>query len=235
MQLNQQELATIVQKAQSLWERLEGDIVPAPTHDPQVETKIAARLQQWRDIVAEGDEELFEKRLAYDRLDRETVRRLLGNGTMAGAAALPDWTTLLNAILQHTTEFPLAELEADGAGQYPFLDQDAPIPFEEVFVPCILVARARLMAACGDRYGLLSAPAHAAFERLLVQRLSAISCRVLEVEFATFIACLQLEGISYQSVKAAVTSRTQYVRFVKTLYAGELASLFQEYSRHYRG
>ena len=188
MQLTQQELTAIAEKALSLWERLEGGFVPEPPNNPRVKKKLEARLEQWCDVVANGDAELFEKRLAYDGLDIDTARALLGNGKTSGFAELPAWTSLLNAILKYTSDFPHPELDTDVAEKYRFLDQDAPIPFEEIFLPCILVARKRLLAACGNIYGLLSDQAHAAFERLLVRRLSALSSRVLEVEFSTFIA-----------------------------------------------
>lgn len=229
MQLARQELQGIVAKSLSLWERRDGDFVPEPPTDPQVEKKIESRLKQWCDIVAEGDSERFEKRLAFDGLNVETARSLLGNGTVSVASELPSWATLLNEVLACTADFPHAELDAELVEKYRFLDKSTPVPFEDIFLPCILVARQRLIVACGDRYGLLSAQAHAAFERFLLKRLSALSSRVFEVAFSTFIACLQLEGISYIAVKADATSRTQYLRFVHTLYAGELALLFQEY------
>lgn len=230
MQLNRQELTAIAIKAQSLWDRLDGGLNQELSNDPQVAHKAEARLVRWRNLIADGDEALFQKRLAYDGLDLDVVRAsMMENGKIPNSNDLPTWTRIIEEILTRTVEFPRTDLIANAARQHSFLNEDVPIPFEEIFLPCILVARDRLMVTCGDTYGLLTNMAHAAFERLLLQRLSAISSRILEVEFSTFIACLQFEGLSYKDVKANAKSRKQYLRFIQTLYAGDLASLFQQY------
>lgn len=230
VQLTRQELTAIAIKAQSLWDRLDSGLDQELSDDPQVAHKAEARLVRWRNLIAGGDEALFQKRLAYDGLDLDVVRALMTeNGRIPSSNDLPTWTRIIEEILTRTVEFSRLELVANAASPHSFLNEDVPIPFEEIFLPCILVARDRLVVACGDTYSLLTDIAHAAFERLLLQRLSAISSRILEVEFSTFIACLQFEGLSYKDVKANARSRKQYLKFIQTLYAGDLAPLFQQY------
>ncbi len=229
MQLTPEDLRTITEKASSLYERIEGDFAPEPSPDPKQVKRVEARLKEWREISAEGDEELFQKRLAYDGLDMDAARELLGDGSFSGSRDLPSWTIILNGILKQTREFPLKDLDAELCEKYPFLIKESPVPFEEIFLPCILVARKKLAALAGDRLGLLTDKAQTALERFLLQRISEISSRVLEVEFSTFMACLQFSGVDYSEVVKDKNSRKQYLDFVKETVAGGLAPLFKEY------
>lgn len=226
MYLSNKELIAISAKAQSLWERLER-AADLPDKDYKVEEKAEARLRLWRTIVADGDEEIFQKRLAFDGLDVATVRGLLGSVALPHSTELPNWTSILNEILTQISNFDQAKLDTDLSREYEFLEKSRPIAFEEIFLPFIFVARDRLNSV--HRSMFLTDAARAAFERSLLQQLSTISSRILEVEFSTFIACLQIEGFSYMAVKAAVRSRKQYLRFVRAMYENRLSLLLQEY------
>ncbi len=227
--LTHEELLKIVEQGSSLLERLEGGFTPSPSTNARIDKKIEARLKEWREVVAEGDEELFEKRLTFSGLDIDSVRPLFGNVQIDGNASLPEWTELLNEILEQAKDFPIDDLDNLDYGKYPFLKKDKPIPFEEILLPCIHLAREKLIAVTGSRYELLSDKAHQAFDRLILQRLTDISSRVFEVEFGTFLAMRQLHGTPQDEMYPGSESRVQYLKFVKKMVSEDLSEFFKEY------
>ena len=229
MQLTQEELTTIAEKASSLFERIEGGFIPDKTPNPKQEKQVEARLKEWSEIVAEGDKELFKKRLTYEGLDLDTARNFLGGGKYADSNNLPSWTKILNEILKQAEDFPRKTFDSDLSEKYLFLKKDFPTPFEEIFLPFVLIARKRFSANVGDRYNLLTDKTHTSLEQFLLQRLTAISSRVLEVEFSTFRACLQFSGMVYSEVMENKNSRQQYLSFVKEMVTEGLPPLFKEY------
>lgn len=211
----------IAAKATSLQERLDGTCVPSPANDPKRQKRIDARLKEWADVVAEGDQELFGKRLAYDGLSLHALRPLLGDVELT--RELPIWTEILAPVLQKS-----AELEFHGLHeQFPCLVRDDPLPFEEVILPFVLTAR-QMLGASGN-CDLLTGKARADLERFLLIRMSDLSCRVLELEFNAFLACLQFTGTTYNAASRDKTSRKHYLAFARKLCDGDLLQLFKEY------
>jgi type 2 lantibiotic biosynthesis protein LanM len=211
----------IAGKATSLWERLDGTCVPSPASDPKEQKKIDARLKEWADVVAEGDQELFEKRLAYDGLNLHAIRPLLGDVELT--RKLPTWTELLNPVLERS-----AELEFHGLHErFPCLVRDAPLPFEEILLPFVLTARE--MLGTPEICDLLTGKARADLERFLLIRMSDLSSRVLELEFNAYMACLQFTGITYNAASRDKTSRKHYLDFVRKLCTADLSQIFKEY------
>lgn len=221
MTLTRAELLAITCKSASLRERLDGTCVPAPGSDPKMTRKVDAYLKKWADVAAEGDQELFEKRLAYDGLDLDTIRPFLGDVEFGGK--LPSWTEILNPVLQNAGKLELDELHA----RFPCLDKNDPLPFEEILLPFVLTAREMLDAS--ESSGLLTGKARANLERFLLIRMSELSSRVLELEFNTFLACLQFTGITYNLASRDTASRKHYLDFVARLRDGGLLQLFKEY------
>lgn len=223
MELTREELIAIAERATSLQERLNGAYLPVSPDNPNQHKikKIDARLKQWADVVAEGDPELFAKRLAYDGFDPHTICPFLGDVEFAQSA--PRWTEVLNRILRNSEA-----LEVDGVhAQFSCLERHDPLPFEEVLLPFVLTAREMRSASAG--WDLLTGRACADLERFLLIRLSELSCRVLELEFNTFLACLQFTGVDYSAVSRDNTSRTHYLEFGRNLREGGLLILFREY------
>jgi type 2 lantibiotic biosynthesis protein LanM len=221
MFLTRDELIAIAEKSSSLQERLDGTYVPVPTNDPNTNKEIETRLKVWADVVAEGDQELFEKRLAYDSLDVSAVRPLLAKVQLT--SELPYWTQILNSILRHSGRLEFDKLH----DSFPCLNKNEPLPFEELLLPFILTAREKLDASA--KCDLLTGRSGAALERFLLTRLSDLSSRVLELEFNTYRACLQLTGINYRAATSNKTSRKYYLDFAKKLSEEGLAQFFKEY------
>ncbi len=221
MNLTRDELIEIAEKSASLQERLDGTYVPTPGNDPKEKLKVEVYLREWADVVAEGDQELFEKRLAYDGLNLNSIRPFLGNVELA--RELPSWTDILNSILEKS-----GKLEVDGLHElFPCLQKDDPLPFEEILLPFVLTAREMLDAS--ENCDLLTVKARADLERFLLIRMSDLSSRVLELEFNAFLACLQFTGITCTAASRDKTSRENYLDFVRKMRADDLLQLFKDY------
>ncbi|MBX9827150.1 MAG: type 2 lantipeptide synthetase LanM family protein [Xanthobacteraceae bacterium] len=192
---------------------------PADSH------KSNARLKDWCNAAAGGDEALFAARLARDGLDANSVRRLLGPVEVAPDFPLPEWCGVLEQVLEATERLRYAAVAADAAAAFPCQRAGDPLPFEELFAPFVAVAQARLAASGGSR---LSADVLDTFARDLLQRLTEIAARVLAVEFRTFLAYSQLaeEGPAAGSASA---SDTQYRRFIAQTFQDGWGSLFEDY------
>lgn len=230
MQLTREEQCVIADKAKSLLERMEEKGNAAPLDDPKIQKKIDARLKEWREMVAEGDDDLFSKRLALDGLDLETARKILNPAPNLDGQSPPAWTDDLNEILDAVARFPVDKFKEDFVAEFKYLKKDEPQPFEEVLIPIVQLGRKKLEEKAGAKCQLLSDKAHRIMERFLLFRLSEVSSRVLEVEFNTFMACLQFSGVSYNEVTHDKNSRKHYLGFVEDLHQGQLASIFKEYS-----
>jgi type 2 lantibiotic biosynthesis protein LanM len=230
MQLTRDECHAIAIKSQSILERRKYISVNDRTqYFAQTERKVNARLKEWRDLVAEGDENLFKKRLAYDGLDLDAARRLLGDCWDSRPTQPPAWTALLNDVLKTVAAFPRKNLEGMPSTKYAFLQPGQPRPFEELFIPIVLMARHKLLQKVGASYDFLTEDAANSIDSFLLLKLTEISSRVLELEFKTYLACLQLTGISYDEASDDKNCRKHYLGFIRSLYDGELAAVFKEY------
>ncbi|ETZ99154.1 hypothetical protein I546_6700 [Mycobacterium kansasii 732] len=190
-----------------------------------VSRKAAARLQRWCEIVADGDAGQFRRRLSLDSLDQESVRALLGDVARPEVFAVPTWTEVLDEVLRAGA--------AGGIGsgperELPFLQGDTPVPFEELLLPFLAVAENRLEEAASD-YLALPVQVRGSMEHSLLQALSRISSRVLELEFRTFLACRQLDGLPCPDPARAHESRTAYLEFVADSRRTGWRPLFAEY------
>ncbi|MBI4796457.1 MAG: type 2 lantipeptide synthetase LanM [Deltaproteobacteria bacterium] len=148
---------------------------------------------------------------------------------MPPAIELPPWTGVLNEVLRKMPALRPVVLEPKLSGIYKFLNQDAPIAFEELLLPFLEVAREKLHAATSGKYHSLAEKARAHLERALLQRLAGISSRVLLVEFRTFVACQQMWGGGNLPSRRGNEAREEYLNFVKDTYGKGWAPLFQEY------
>ena len=221
MRLTRGELLVIAARATSLHDRLDGISVLPLGDDPKRQMKIDARLKEWAYVVADGDQELFQKRLAYDGLNVHTVRPVLGD--IEYTQILPSWTAILDPVLQKS-----AGLELDGLHErFPCLRGDEPLPFEEILLPFVLTGRG-MLAAPGNR-DLLTGQARADLERFLLVRMSESSSRVLEMELNTFLACLQFRGVTPNAAYRDRASRKLYLDFARSMREGGLLTLFKEY------
>jgi type 2 lantibiotic biosynthesis protein LanM len=225
MEPSQQYLRKIVERSSTIAERLD-----ANSFSDEVQTEnnlINSRFEKWCQVVSHGNYKQFQKRLSWDGLDITTVRRLLGGVRLSDNQPLPPWAETLNEALQVAALF---SLETDNIANDLGLDIQEPIPFEEVFLPFIHVARKKLLDQVGSRYQMLSKVAHKSLERSLLLRLAELCSQSLELEFSIFRAFNQSSLNRILSQLQGNLLRQQYKDFLKTIVRENFLSFFQEYS-----
>lgn len=74
MTITQFDLATIVASASSLSERLSNQLFEVDTSQINAQRLGDERLDRWWQVVAQGNREIFHKRLLWDGMDVDTVR-----------------------------------------------------------------------------------------------------------------------------------------------------------------
>jgi type 2 lantibiotic biosynthesis protein LanM len=229
------DLVRIVEKASSLAERLSGAFVPRDEITEDIVADVEAKLQRWCHNVSKGDWESFDRRLLWDDLDRDTVRRVLGPVRLAEGQPLPDWAhTLDEALCQARDLFSVDNLTLEDR----CLDRAAPMAFEELWLAFVRVARQRLIAKVGADCQLLADEAHAALERELLRTLSVMASQALYLEFQVFQAMRQPEKLldligdqdSAADQSVGEPSRAHYVDFVRSMATGGLSGFFGEYA-----
>ncbi|MGQ0547937.1 MAG: type 2 lanthipeptide synthetase LanM family protein [Betaproteobacteria bacterium] len=216
-------LARIAVNSLSLPERLAA--IPR-LENPVDLQKIQARLNEWRRVACEGDEALFLERLARDGMDVASVQCLLGQIEVPPNFRLPEWTSVLNRVLEATLRLRDRAVSSDAARTFPYLKPDDLLPFEELFVPFVEVAHALLAER---RKSKLPADVLNTFARELLQKLTEIAARVLAVEFRAFLASRQFAGDAEPGIESGPAACAHYRRFVARTYEHGWGPLLEEY------
>jgi lantibiotic modifying enzyme len=135
---------------------------------------VNSKIEKWCQTVAKGDLEKFQKRLAWDGLNLSNVRRVLGSVRLSDTQNLPLWVETFKAGIEAAASISVETLEKGEANEYPCLDSQNPIPFEEVFLPFIQVGRQKLISQLATVIIVLTAEAHANLERSLLGSLAGL-------------------------------------------------------------
>lgn len=221
------QLKKITAGAMSLRERADR---AAPPASPAAQGQADPRWQGWLAAAADGDPEIFERRLSFDELDRRTAKELLRSAVPPLQIEAAPWTGVLNEIIRKMPGLRLDLLEPQSDRKFPCLDQSSPVAFEELLTPFVEAAAERLHSPVSEKYPALPEKALAGLERSLLQMLSGISSRVLLVEFRTFLACRQLWGASRNtSPLPQNTGRNEYLGFIRETYKTGWGPIFLEY------
>lgn len=228
MQNFQKDLIKIVEQASTISERLGNEFIL--NQSPANDDVLNSRIENWCQVVAQGNQQQFEKRLAWDGLDLSTIRRVLSSVRLADEEHLPAWVEILKAALQATTLVSLETLQKDLCEENCFLNSQEPLPFEEVFLPFVYVARQKLRHQAGSNYCLLSEKAHATLERYLLQSLTYLCSQAMGVKFQIFRTYEQPTLIRRIGQLQGSHSKEQYNKFIRKMLEGELLGFFQEYS-----
>jgi type 2 lantibiotic biosynthesis protein LanM len=141
---------------------------------PEAQEQAARLLALWAERSARGDAAAFARRLSWDGLDPEALRRVLTPGRLT-PRPLPSWVATFHEV---------SELAAGGAVRPEdalWRDPGEPLPFEEILVPWIEVARRRRSDA-----GELSPEAWRDLERWLATRLAGFAAGALGAAFDRF-------------------------------------------------
>jgi lantibiotic modifying enzyme len=172
MRLDSAALAGMVASASTLDERMGGAFEPL---EPDGGAEGEARLARWALRVADGDPRRFRRRLRAEGWSVADARAALGPVRPREGAALPAWARAV----AEAAALPAAAGPPDRA-----LRADAPVPFQDVLLPFVRLARRRVEAH--PRVALLEAPARACLERALLRRLAGECAEALGVERAAF-------------------------------------------------
>jgi len=152
-QFSREDLIKIVERASSITERLGANFIFDEI--PECETIVNSRIENWCQVVAQGNWEQFKKRLEWDGFDLNTSRHALGSVRISQKEQLPAWAETLNECMKGIPSGILENLD-NTLSNSRFLDPDWPLPFEDILLSFIYVARQKLIAQAGSCYHLFS-------------------------------------------------------------------------------
>lgn len=160
----------IARRAATFFERLEATASAAGNEETgKTSDGLASRLAGWARVVGGGDRERLERRLHWDGIDPARAAAALG----AGGDVLPQavaWTeTLASAIAEGRRSSAQSRRAAAIDHLGPTVEE---IPFLELWLPWLDVARASLITLIGPHPSGLAASARADLERSLVRELA---------------------------------------------------------------
>ncbi|MFB2934491.1 type 2 lanthipeptide synthetase LanM family protein [Aerosakkonemataceae cyanobacterium BLCC-F154] len=257
MQIAKSDLAKIVAQASSLSDRfLTNSFAVKGTGTG--ESQPHPRLERWCQVVAQGNWEKFAKRLIWDDLSLEQANQIVRSLPPINPEDLPTWAETLTEIIQAAwllvndpekrAEIFACELKdqhhfiSDDEYNYPLtteidklpLDPGLKLPFKEVLLPAIYVARQKLLntlnCAASLPLELLSTSAYFTLERNLLNQLLNLSGKTLEYEFARSRPLGQnLLNLLRQSTGDRAQIKAQYDAFVQKILQDGLVTFFQNY------
>jgi len=124
-------MRSVVEKAAYWYERIGPDFTPRANAGRPLDAE--ALLESWRDKVARGEEDTFDKRLAWDGMTREAAGSLLRGVELRAGIPLPPWAQCLSDVLAVCPRFA-GEQRKDGPGA-DCIQPDSPFPFEDLVLP----------------------------------------------------------------------------------------------------
>jgi lantibiotic modifying enzyme len=198
------------------------------TEDDPVE--IERRLNFWCQVVAKGDWQKFQRRLAWDGLSNKTVRLLASKSAQIEPVIRPIWIDTLAQVIETAKKFPY---QPSGVVRRS-IDPAQPIPFEDFYLPCLQVAQNLLKDALQERFDrydqILVSAVQIVLERKLLASLVRICAPTLMHEFGEF----RTSGNAFRdflnlSVRGSA-KRDRYQAFVHTNFQDGLLCLFEKYS-----
>ncbi len=211
--ISAQDLIKIFERASSLSERSSGAFLS--DDERQDRSLIEQRLNRWKALVGGSDEEKFALRLAQYDLNKEQLSLLLGNVRLADEKYLPPWVTMFRELVE-------APMQKDEAA---ILDPHSPIPFEDIYLPFVQVARQKLLERVGEKWQLLTVAVQTSIVRKLLHKLHLLITASLYEEFdrgrkENLSPLLETEG-----------KNTGYYRaFIEAMRGGKMIAFFQKYS-----
>ncbi len=183
---------------------------------------IEERLKTWCQLL--GGEDKLNKRLQWNGWDLNTVRLLLGTTDVIDNPTLPPWAETLKELIE-SSAIPLLGIEGEEKSP---IDCQNPLPFEDFYLPFILVGRRKLEADFSATHPLelLSREAWEALERSLLQKLVDLGAKILLFEFYKF----RESQSSHDKINSQESqSKALYCDFVQNLLQDGGLAFFQQY------
>ncbi|MYA42776.1 MAG: type 2 lantipeptide synthetase LanM [Gemmatimonadetes bacterium] len=172
-------------------------------------------LASWRDALCPTEPSLLDRRLEWDGLEKSRVAELMAAPKEPPLPIAP-WAEFLADACNACA----ASLRDPDRSQNP----TDPVPFEEVLLPFVHVARCRLRQLVVDLDRVILPSAQASAERALLKELSAIAEQALFAEFATLRATHGGPGLGFDR-----PPRSLYRRFVRSFRHARLRPLIERY------
>lgn len=210
--LSEEEKRRIVGRARTLQERLDVGCDAGESIDDVDEA-----VEQWREYVADGDDEAFRKRLEYEDVDFEEARRRLASDGWPEDEPLPAWVEQLDDLL--------AYVRANPSGDVGF-ETDDEVPFFDVLTPILNYAREQ----APDPPAHVTHDATHGLTKWLANRLIRLSTHTLFIEFKTHIARDDPDAAFGDDPDLPAGSTEYYDEFTSDLLDGGFRSFFLEYS-----
>lgn len=220
------DLTEIIERSSSMEERMNSGFFTAQGAISGV--LFDSRLQTWCRTAAHANRALFLQRLACDSLTGEQLKNALGPVRLTDRNFRPEWAVVLQEAINLSLE--AGERSANKPAETECINTAEPVPFEDILIPFIGVARRRLKSLSGQAYGQLSREAHSVLERSLLQKLAYFAGRTLFLEFSLLRqkrlpqALLDLETILKPDGGGI------YKQFIASMQAGKMVSFFKEYA-----
>jgi class II lanthipeptide synthase len=218
-----QQARSIAARASTLYERL-GPLFVAGNGGVAGDVAVDARQSEWLQAVAGSDAALWQARLTWDGFTIDSARRALGAVRLREDAPLPAW---IHTLIEVCDLYPTPSTHGPRRERdWPFLDPEKPLPFEEVVAPFVQLARQRCVTHAGAAYHLLSDLAHRSLERHLLHSLGSYAAQTLYLVFSIERAH---RHILPEKPQTPSPSRAFYDDFVGRMNQGQLLTLFHTY------
>jgi type 2 lantibiotic biosynthesis protein LanM len=226
MKISSEYLRQIVEKASSLSEIIND--LPFGFMENNI-NNINLNIENWCETIADGDWEIFSRRLAWDNLDIKKIKN--NRRAEIKNINIPSWAETFRECMEASAEFSLSEiqLETYKLNKNNFSNEQTAFPFEDIFLPFVSVARKKLMTEVGQNYCLISDKAHNSLECSLLGWLCFLSSIPLELEFSAFRYCQQPTIPRLLKKSLISNSKREYEHFIKNMLAGKMLVFFQEY------
>lgn len=142
------------------------------------------KLAEWRKVVANEDDKLFDRRLEIEKLNKYSALRLIDLDNVGMVKAVPSWVSIIEEIIN---SFETKKIFRERA------------PFESVLISFVETARAHIKRGVPlKRYSLLSKKAHGNLEFTLLRNLALICSAPMVLELNIARVRGKLEGCSPQ-------------------------------------
>jgi len=209
MKFTKKEILDFIEKTAFLHERINGDFIASSIEN---EKQIDSYIKRWKEISADRDDMAFQRRLSLDYMDIDTLRPLPGKVTFTGRDKIPPWCDILKKIINRK---PVSLKKIRQEKTY----LCGNLPFDEFFVPFVMIAMEELAGKTGDSYHILSEKASVMLEYNLLYSLNMLCVKSVYQAFTAFLS--EQESLSKHS--------TYYDRFIRKHLKNSFKDFFMTY------
>ena len=230
MNLRQQSLQKIIEKAVTLTERINSpqNYFCSVTDEPLFQK----RLTVWKKIVAPNDPELFLVRIANDGISETDVQNLLVQGIITSDQNLPEWAPLFIEMMDYLSLNLSANSSSDIEtifGRY----SENRVPFIHLLLPFVAFANQKLGPEVNSlKTKLFSEDAIHSLNLQLLKGLSYQAAQTLQLEFNIFKSSSQssFDRLYDKLPSDSTPEDSLYKDFVNRITLDGWCEFFMEYS-----